>query len=599
MKRLIVVVVTVVGLSVAYGGVVVVKRGDTLWDLCGKYLGDHLKWPEIARLNKMKNPHLIYPGDRIEFPDLPKVFKGKVESGEVIKVFGDVKIGRRKARAGQKITSCIKVVTGSNSRAELLFAEGDLLQIMPETVLSLEGREEEWFLVKVIKGRVFFAKTEKGVKVITEKGVLKLKGQAMVEYKDGVMKSSVFEGEGSIEDVRISAGFGNRVNIYGTSTKPTQLLAPPTLISLKKRARTGNMKPELAWTSISGASKYIVEIAKEPSFVEVVFDGISFKETVSSDALKEGKYWWRVAGIDKEGLYGYFSEMGEFTIERRIGIRWENRPFYPYKPTRSYRKGDSIYISVDSLIYLLPEEEDNSIAKVKLQIDGGAVGLYREPIRLSEGKHTIVYQAIDMVGEEGPQHRIRVVADGTPPTGELLTSYPIEDRFLTQSATFTITGKDSISGLCRVQVMINDEVFEYLKKAVFALTVEGNYRIVWRLEDNVGNLSEEQVLAFSLDKTGPKLSLATSPEVATYNRNRFLPENSEIILSASDWPAGVATILYKIDNSKLCEYMGPISVKEEGFHIIRYKAIDRAGNETPLFSFPVWIEPLLYKKYKE
>lgn len=43
-----------------------VVKGDTLWAICKKYLGDGSKYPEIAKLNGIKNPHLIYPGQVIK-----------------------------------------------------------------------------------------------------------------------------------------------------------------------------------------------------------------------------------------------------------------------------------------------------------------------------------------------------------------------------------------------------------------------------------------------------------------------------------------------------------------------------------------------------
>ncbi len=55
-------------LDVDESKIVIVKEGDTLWDLCEQYLGDPFLWPKIWALNpQIENPHLIEPGDKVKF----------------------------------------------------------------------------------------------------------------------------------------------------------------------------------------------------------------------------------------------------------------------------------------------------------------------------------------------------------------------------------------------------------------------------------------------------------------------------------------------------------------------------------------------------
>jgi hypothetical protein len=54
--------------------VYIVKKGDTLWDISKRFLKNPLRWREIWASNKhVKNPHWIFPGDRLLMCD----YKGR------------------------------------------------------------------------------------------------------------------------------------------------------------------------------------------------------------------------------------------------------------------------------------------------------------------------------------------------------------------------------------------------------------------------------------------------------------------------------------------------------------------------------------------
>lgn len=74
-----------------------VESGDNLWKIAVKVYGDGYKWTEIAKANNLKNPGLIYRGQKLNIPKIAVedesvvVEKGeqKVEASEYTVVRGD------------------------------------------------------------------------------------------------------------------------------------------------------------------------------------------------------------------------------------------------------------------------------------------------------------------------------------------------------------------------------------------------------------------------------------------------------------------------------------------------------------------------------
>lgn len=94
----------------------VVESGDTLWDLCSKYLNSPWYWPKIWSYNpQLTNPHWIYPGNELRFypsdENLPTQISssrsiisgdegdddevpGTLDPDELVTTVGSIRVGR-------------------------------------------------------------------------------------------------------------------------------------------------------------------------------------------------------------------------------------------------------------------------------------------------------------------------------------------------------------------------------------------------------------------------------------------------------------------------------------------------------------------------
>ncbi|WP_201528430.1 LysM peptidoglycan-binding domain-containing protein [Psychrobacter frigidicola] len=87
----------------------IVKKGDTLWDISGRYLDSPWRWKEIWATNKqIKNPNLIYPNDIL----ILCVIQGKTLIGVDT---GEGCAGVEKQLTGNVVASTVAVTSTANS----------------------------------------------------------------------------------------------------------------------------------------------------------------------------------------------------------------------------------------------------------------------------------------------------------------------------------------------------------------------------------------------------------------------------------------------------------------------------------------------------
>jgi len=241
-------------------------------------------------------------------------------------------------KAGLELRTGDVVQTNPKAAAAITFLSGNVAKVRPDSVVLISEREgtvaEEATAWHVQSGHVNFD-LKRSTEIVTPTartrasaassgnidvseqgatGVRIFKGEAEVSTKAG-QTVTVTDNEAVLVDVQGRAG--PRIPL----PKAPTLVAPPTQATLPYVAPP-HATAQLTWDAVGGATTYHVAMDYNLAQADLLLSTALEQSDVAGtshelNSLDPGKYFWRVAGVTREGLEGEFSRVSIFAVVKQ------------------------------------------------------------------------------------------------------------------------------------------------------------------------------------------------------------------------------------------------------------------------------------------
>lgn len=227
------------------------------------------------------------------------------------------------------------VKTSGDGTAELLFSNGDLFTIRPDTMIQVGGRSEgerEERQTRVAFGVVGLDTGDSGSEVLTPRSEARVAPESaaqigfdrdreeaqFIAYSGGIEIQSA-NGQvrtvGALQRVVQQGDLLQEAEAIPTAPRP---LAPRSEIEIdfdrEKEVR-------LEWEAVANADRYALEVSRSRLFATAIVETDSRRKPYARLGIRgEGSFYWRVAAIDDEGIRGAWSDPATFRIASRKGV---------------------------------------------------------------------------------------------------------------------------------------------------------------------------------------------------------------------------------------------------------------------------------------
>lgn len=398
---------------------ITIVKGDTLNGICRAYLLDPAVWPEIGKLNRLRNPDLIYPGEKIRIPI--EFIGGFEDEGLVTFVGGDAFLKQRNApdwaalHTRDVVGTGDELKTGPNGRIEITFASGNILEIKRETqirVLVAKKIDEMNIFQRILVGAGRVVARVKEVtgrsnryEVKTPSAVAAARG---TEFRVGVdaeetTRAETLQGVIGVEAQsvfrEVREGEGTLVRKDEPPQNPRPLPRPPAPLD----PLTGDLRPPLSirLSEVEEAAGFRVFLSRDPAGVDVVAEtaGPPDRPAVLTGPIADGDYLLLARSVDALGLEGRNGE------PRPVRIRNVPVILAPVSPVEgAIIAGSSISVLWPDIPragrYHLQIAADADFKNIVVDRNDPAVGSVAAPLK--PGVYWLRSRAVVGEGLEGP-----------------------------------------------------------------------------------------------------------------------------------------------------------------------------------------------------
>ncbi|HMK56018.1 MAG TPA: FecR domain-containing protein [Dissulfurispiraceae bacterium] len=310
-----------------------VMQGDTLSGICERYLDRPSRWDSIARINRLENPHLIVPGQKLKVP--VRFLKKTEMAATVTFVNGDPEVrSNRKGvwmllKQGDKVMPGSLIRTDGDSSAGVEYDDGTALWLRPKTQLGVVQAEQRagstiirrFFLGigKAISDFKAATGADSRYEIKTPSAVASPRGttfRVAVDYAK-TTRSEVIEGHvvmrAGAKSTELAGGQGSVARKGAAPSGPEALLEPP---------KAKNFKPVYKSLPISfyfdlpdAAVYYRAAVTEDSAGQQALAEKIAAgRDAFIVNSLKDGSYYLTASGIDSRGFEGLPAEPVKFNL---------------------------------------------------------------------------------------------------------------------------------------------------------------------------------------------------------------------------------------------------------------------------------------------